>query len=125
MYIFNENERVLPVDCDDTLILWRDPKDGEETVDIVCPYDGKVVTLVKHKPNIKLLKDRHARGCSIKVWSQSGPQWAKAVVDALHLEDYVYLVEGKPFMIVDDLPASAWMPINTYLNPDIKYGSNL
>lgn len=124
MYSYNDSEQNIGFDVDDTLILWRKPLEGEETIDIICPYDGRSSTFVIHKPHIKLLKDRKARGCSIKVWSQSGPKWAKAVVDALGLQDHVSHVEGKPFMIVDDLPASVWMPNNTYLKPDIGYGNN-
>lgn len=123
MQVIN-NEQVLTIDCDDTLVLWKDPVDGEETVLVKDPYDGQLVRLVVHKPHVKLLKDRSARGCAIVVWSQSGSQWALAVVEALGVQDYVTLVISKPFAYVDDLPINEWLPKRTYLDPGIKYGSN-
>ncbi len=120
MYI--KEEFVIGFDCDDTLILHKSAEDGEETVSITDPYDGSVCSYVIHKPHVKLFKDRMARGCAILVWSQSGPQWAKAVVDALGLVPTAIL--GKPSMLVDDLPVEAWMGKRTYLDPKIRYGNH-
>lgn len=122
MYDFNPSEQVIGCDVDDTLVLWRPRVGTERVVDIVDPYDGHTVTLVVHEPHVKLISDRKQRGCSIMVWSQSGPQWAKAVVDALGLQDVVDEVKAKPFMIVDDLPAEAWLNNRAYLKPDSNYG---
>lgn len=124
MYNFIEKEQVVGIDCDDTLVLWRQPMEGEETIDIVDPYDGNNVRLVIHKPHVKLLKDRYARGCHITVWSQGGPRWAKAVVDALGVQESVSTVQAKPFMIVDDLAASEWLKNRVFLDPSLKYGSD-
>lgn len=118
-----ENEQVVGCDVDDTLVLWRKPQDGEETIDITDPYDGQTKTLVIHKPHIKLLRDRKARGCAIIVWSQSGPQWARAVVNALGLDEVKPFIFAKPFMIIDDLPAEAWLSNRVYLKPTIGYGN--
>lgn len=123
MYNYNPNEQNIGVDVDDTIVLWRKAEFGEQTVTVTCPYDGIPVVLVVHKPHVKLIKDRKARGCSIMVWSQSGPQWAKAVVDALGLQDVVDEVKGKPFMILDDLPPEVWLTNRVYLNPKSNYGS--
>ncbi len=118
--IYIPNEQVLGVDCDDTLVLWRDPEEGEETVDIVDPYDNRTVRLVVHKPHLKLIKDRAARGCAILVWSQGGPRWAKAVADALNVKYAVCM--AKPFAVVDDLPASVWLAERIYLKANSNYG---
>lgn len=118
-----DNEQVIGCDVDDTLILHRDAQDGEESIQIACPYDGIVRSYVIHKPHIKLLRDRKARGCEIIVWSQSGPQWAKTVVEALGLQDIEPFVFCKPFMIVDDLPASAWLSNRAYIEPSAGYGN--
>lgn len=117
-----EEEQVLGCDVDDTLVLWRKPEFGEETVTITDPYDNRDVILVIHKPHVKLLKDRKARGCAILVWSQAGPQWARAVVNALGLQNLNPLVMAKPFAIVDDLPATAWLNERIYIKPDSNYG---
>lgn len=118
---FIENEQLIGFDVDDTLILHRDPLEGEETVTFIDPYDSVERTYVIHKPHVKLMNDRMARGCAIIVWSQNGPKWAKAVVDALGLNPT--LIAAKPFMIVDDLPVEAWMGPRIFLKPDIRYGN--
>jgi hypothetical protein len=115
------NEQVIGFDCDDTLILHREALPGEETVEIVDPYDNTVSSYVVHKPHVKLLKDRMARGCAILLWSQNGPKWAKAVADALKINPTLIL--GKPFMVVDDLPVEAWMGKRVYMSPDTPYGN--
>lgn len=116
-----ENEQIITFDVDDTLILHRAPLEGEETVEIIDPYDGRVLSFVIHKPHIKLMGDRIARGCAIVVWSQNGPQWANAVVTALGLKPT--LIMAKPFMIVDDLPVEAWIGKRVYLEPNLAYGN--
>lgn len=123
VYSYDGSEQSLCCDVDDTLVLWDKPQDGQETITIIDPYDGHPVTLVVHKPHVKLVKDRYARGCSVTVWSQSGPQWAKAVVDALGLQEHVTHVRAKPFAIVDDLPAEAWLNNRIYLKPQSKFGT--
>lgn len=119
--IYLENEQVIGFDCDDTLILHQPADKSDVIVDITDPYDQTVSRYVVHMPHYKLLKDRIARGCAIIVWSQSGPMWAKAVCEALKIEPTI--VMGKPFMIVDDLPAEAWLNNRVYLKPDTTYGS--
>lgn len=118
---FISNEQVIGFDCDDTLILHRQPNLGEETVEIVDPYDGTTGVYVVHKPHVKLFKDRMERGCAILLWSQNGPRWAKAVADALKLTPTMIL--AKPFMIVDDLPVKKWIGKRLYLQPNIPYGN--
>lgn len=119
--MFIENEQVIGFDCDDTLILHRAALEGEETVEVLDPYDGVTRTFVVHKPHVKLMKDRMARGCAVLMWSQNGPQWAKAVADSLKLKPTLIL--AKPFMIVDDLPVQDWMGARVYMKPDIRYGN--
>ncbi len=116
-----ENEQLIGCDVDDTLVLWRAPLEGEETIDIIDPYDGHNVRLVIHKPHVKLVQDRMARGCAIIVWSQAGPKWAKAVTEALGIVPT--LTCGKPFAIIDDLPATAWLGERIYIKPESKYGT--
>ena len=85
-----ESESVLPFDVDDTLVTWDlDKLASLPTVQVRDPYSGKIVTLGIHVPHVKLLKQHKKRGSSVIVWSQGGHRWAKAVVKALDLEDYV------------------------------------
>lgn len=121
MSLFITNEQVIGFDCDDTLILHKTPEVGDEIVKIVDPYDGVELSYVVHKPHVKLFKDRMARGCAILVWSQNGPQWAKAVTDALGLKPTAIL--AKPFMVVDDLPINEWLNNRVYMDPHIPYGN--
>lgn len=119
--LYIENEQIIGFDVDDTLILYKPIEDNDETVIVIDPYDGVERKFVVHRPHIKLMTDRQARGCQIIVWSQGGPQWAKAVVDALGIDGVIIM--AKPFMIVDDLPATAWLSNRTYIDPKSKYGT--
>lgn len=115
-----ENEQVYMFDVDDTLIVWDDRfgQPGEGRVHVVDPYDGVSVYLRPHVRHVKLLKQMRGRGRFIVVWSQSGVQWAEAVVDALGLKDQVHLVMTKPQGYVDDLPVNEWMQNRIYLEQE-------
>jgi hypothetical protein len=112
-----ENEQIYMYDVDDTLVMWTNhfTQPGEGRVRIVDPYDQAPVYLKPHERHVKLLKQMHGRGRYIVVWSQSGVQWAHAVVEALGLSDFVHLVMTKPTGYVDDLPADQWMRDRIYL----------
>jgi hypothetical protein len=117
-----ENEQVICVDVDDTLVLHKKSIKGDRTICITDPYDGSQRYLVVHTGHVKILKDRKSRGATIVVWSQNGWAWAKAVVVALNLQDNVDLIASKPIAIVDDKPASDWLAERIYLQPDSLYG---
>ena len=91
-------------DVDDTLILYEG--DGEY-VDV--EYFGDKVRVLPHKMHCRFLKNNKRRGFSVHVWSQQGHEWAKAVVEALGLEDFVDFVSSKPQSYFDDLAADSWM----------------
>lgn len=116
------SEQLLCVDVDDTLIMHKKAKKGDTVVCFTDPYDGSQRYVVVHKPHVKILKDRKRRGATIVVWSQSGFQWAEAVVVALKLQAHVDFVASKPVAIMDDKPASDWLAERIYLNPDSLYG---
>lgn len=113
-----KNELVFPVDVDDTLIIYDGPnavlKDGLVT----CPYLGTEVKFRKHEPHIQLLKEKKIRGHFIIVWSAGGHDWAKAVIEALDISEYVDLVLTKPKAYLDDKTAEEWMTERIYLSPD-------
>ena len=117
-----QSEQLLCVDVDDTLIMHKKAKKNDKVVCFTDPYDGSQHYVVVHKAHVKILRDRKRRGATIVVWSQSGYQWAKAVVEALELQKYVDYVASKPVAIMDDKPASDWLAERIYLNPDSLYG---
>jgi len=57
---------------------------------------------VPHKRHIEELKNHHARGHVVVVWSAGGYTWAKEVVDFLGLASYVDLIACKPDWWYDD-----------------------
>ena len=116
-----DNEQVWMVDVDDSLVLW-DFEDNEiGPIPIICPYDGTTYKLLPHSGNIRLLKEKKARGAHITVWSQGGWKWAEAVVKALCLMHHVDIIQSKPIGIIDDLPSEAWMPKSTYIPINSKW----
>jgi len=104
-----ENEAVWGVDIDDTLLLWDVPKEGP-MVTFTEPHTKDSITVPINENNIRLLKEKKARGAYIILWSQGGWEYAKTVADALGLHDYIDLIMTKPIGIIDDLEAHAWMP---------------
>jgi len=115
-------ESTIFIDIDDTLVMWGKAKRNEKVIHITCPYSHQQETLRPHKGHIKVLKDRHARGSFIVVWSAGGYQWANAVVKALGLEKHVDLVMSKPHAYVDDKQAVEIMGERIYLPYEGGYG---
>ncbi len=117
------NESTVFIDVDDTLVMWgvgAKAFDLRPIVKINSPYDGSTNVLYPNLGNIKILKDRKARGSFIVVWSAGGYAWAEAVIKALQLEQYVDLIMTKPHAYVDDKEAKDIMGERIY----IPYGSN-
>lgn len=124
-----ENENCVFFDCDDTLVLWgsqyvKEDDDGKlNTVNIASPFytpsmyatTAPIYELVPHTKHIKHLKDsKLLNKNTIVVWSAGGWQWAKAVVKALGIEEYVDAVMEKPTSYVDDLHCKEFMGTRIY-----------
>ena len=106
-------EHVVVIDVDDTLVM-RDVSDPTDW--LICPYDGTTIPVRRHNKHIKLLKDYHARGYYVIVWSAGGWNWARAVVDSLDLSGYVHHTMAKPVKYVDDLEAKDILGTRVYLD---------
>lgn len=112
-----DNEFVTAFDIDDTLVMWEGNfnQPAPDRIEIIDPYDGAKVFLKPHKKHAAFMKKCKGRGMCVMVWSAGGVQWAKAVINALGLADYVDLVITKPSKYVDDLPASEILGSRIYL----------
>jgi hypothetical protein len=111
------SDKVVCVDCDDTLIMWDISKyqDQLPSVDIEC-Y-GYVTQVLLNTKNINLVEKFAKLGYQIIIWSQTGHEWAEAVGKACGLDEYVALYMAKPRYHFDDLPASAWMGTRIWRDP--------
>jgi hypothetical protein len=116
------------VDVDGTIVrnLTYDEKQGLAILDF-CPNSmeiphplrgNKNTVRVPMKANVELLRDMHARGRTIVVWSANGYQWAEAVCKALELDKLSppIIVIEKPICYIDDLDAAQFMGHRIFLN---------
>lgn len=112
-----DNEYVVAFDIDDTMVMWDGNfnQPGEGKIQIIDPYDGSKVYLKPHSKHVALLRKYKGRGMCVLVWSAGGVQWAKAVINALSLADYVDLIITKPSKFVDDLQATEVLGSRIYL----------
>lgn len=117
-----KNEQVIMCDIDDTLIMWQKRKTGCAEVDVTCPHSGRKYTLPINFGNLKVLKDRKARGSTIIVWSAGGFAWAKAVVEAMKLQDHVDFIMSKPIGYIDDKSADKILGEHIYIPYGGSYG---
>lgn len=123
------SDQTVFCDVDDTLVLWSPTQEQSDSsgIWIECPgsyalIDGELVTspswkqkLVPHSKHVEQLKQHKARGHTVVVWSAGGWEWARAVVEALGLQQYVDLVISKPTWCYDDLPPNEYMPKSIWI----------
>lgn len=118
----NKSEQVRPFDVDNCLISYDyQPKKGMIAADVVDPVTGKNIRVRVNKAMVRLLREEYQRGGHIKVWSRSGWEWARNVVQALELVPYVHEVLSKPIAYFDDTDVSEWMKDRVFIGPDVKY----
>lgn len=121
-----KSERTIYVDVDDTLVMhsFNYHKHEFEMVAIDDPvHPGSYIQLRKNLNMIRLVREESQRGSTIIVWSRGGWQWANNVVEALELEEYVYMVMSKPLTYLDDSPVENWLKDRVYIGPDETYKS--
>lgn len=116
--IIIKNENPVPIDVDDTLVIWpEDPFMPRKLKDGYMEFEqyGRKVYLKPHEKNIQLLKNFKSRGYYVTVWSANGHSWVEEVVNKLLLSQYVDVGMTKPSCYVDDLDANEWMH-RVYIN---------
>lgn len=119
-----KNENIRPFDIDGTLVLPYNPWIVNQPGRDVLVYDSvedKHIKMIAHEPMIRLLKEEKAKGSFILVWSRSGNDWARNVIKALQLTEYVDVVMSKPLVYFDDVDVKDWMKDRVYLSPDMRY----
>lgn len=81
-------------------------------------------TWVIEDVHVDAIRDFHARGHTIILWSAGGSEWCQAVAEALDIEDYVWACLSKPTWYFDDCPAERFMPQNIrYYKGQVANGS--
>lgn len=112
-----ESDMTLFVDVDNTLVSVRTkeevPLDWQERGPLPNTFWLKISDeeyWVVYQKHIDFLKKSKLREHVVFVWSAGGHEWAKRVVDILYLNEWVDVVMSKPRWVVDDLPASVFIP---------------
>ena len=119
------NDTVIPIDVDDTLILYPedtlDPKlyraEGYIKLKDITGETFYAKPSMKH---IRLMKLYRKRGFTVIVWSGNGYEHAESIVKQLKLSNYVDLVMCKPNRFIDDVDCSRWMGTRIYLEKGEK-----
>lgn len=95
-------------DVDGTLIEWGySPNWKEGALRIEC--EGITWFCMPITVHVEQLKCHAARGHTVIVWSKGGEPWAKAVVKALNLEQFVTVCLEKPRWFYDDEKPAKFM----------------
>lgn len=119
--IVNKNENIRPFDIDGCLVFVSKDLSNAEIVEVVDPVNAGTITMHINKNMVRLLLEEHQRGGYILVWSRGGWEWARNVVLALGLDDYVHEVMSKPLVYFDDTPVTKWMKDRVFIGPDERY----
>lgn len=111
-----EGDNNICVDVDDTLVSWAEadektgPQPHPDCKLIEIEHEGRSASYWVYPFNVQSLKTHHQKGHNVIVWSGSGYEWARTVVKALGLSDYVDLVMSKPRWLLDDMLPERFMP---------------
>jgi FMN phosphatase YigB (HAD superfamily) len=88
-------------DVDETLVIWNESHVPKDQLEYFHLLKGEKFWI--HMIHRKLLKEFKARGHNVVVWSAGGSDWAKLIVEKIHLTNVVDLVVSKPDWFIDDL----------------------
>lgn len=123
---FLKGDNSIFFDVDNTLILWNCDSQDPRTIwipslktngineDGTTAYES--VPVVPHEKHLLMIKRHKQLGNTVVVWSKSGPEWARNIVEHFGLTEYVDLVCGKPAVIYDDLKPDQFLTDCRFLN---------
>lgn len=113
--------RYVPFDVDDTLVT-PNPELAGHAEAIYFGSKGREQPFYVLKEHVKALKEFASRDFFIHVWSDGGAPWAREVVEALGLKNFVDLVTDKPLWYFDDKEANNWAMKRVYkvVTPEFK-----
>jgi hypothetical protein len=100
-------------DVDDTLIM----RTGQVPGAMEMKTERGSIWVKPHQPHCDIIKELHAQGITIIVWSAGGSDHAARAVKLLGLEQYVDVCLEKPHWVIDDKPVDNWMPKAGYKPP--------
>lgn len=92
-----EEKPTAVFDVDETLVLWSKPP-GPYIEPLQIYTDRASMYVWRHEAHIERLRNHWRLGHNVVVWSHGGVDWARRVVEALGIQDYVQVV----------LPKGAW-----------------
>lgn len=110
------NDRIVWVDCDDTLIMW-DLSAYPDLPRVKVQNSDEAAIVVPNLKNINTIKKFYKLGYKLIVHSGSGHLWAEAVVKALELQPYVTLIMSKPMYYFDDYSVVNWIGPRIWRDP--------
>lgn len=113
-------EQLICVDVDDSIILWNTDRIKDNF--FKNPFTGQKHSVAIHKPHVRVIKQRLARGATVILWSASGPAWAKAAAFMCDIKGDNLIIAPKPIFHLDDKPAENWMGPRMYMDPDDQWG---
>lgn len=115
-----KNERVIPIDVDETLVHHTAVEGGAE-ITVRDPYADRWIKVWANMPMLTILREEYSRGSFIIVWSKGGFSWAEAVIKTLHFEEYVDIIMSKPYVYFDDKDVDEWLKDRVWIHPNTVY----
>lgn len=113
---FIEGYKTLYVDVDDTLAM-GDLSEYDFKERLIINYVNGPITVVPNQKNVNLLTLFYKLGYTVIVWSKTGADWAKAVTEALEIQDMVAAYLTKPTFILDDQEVTKWIGPRRWRDP--------
>lgn len=96
-----EKENVVPIDVDNTLLLWKEPTIWSPEK-LKIEYADNYIYLTPHNYHVAILKTYLEREYHVIVWSSNGYRHASRALRALGLDGYDIQVMTKPAKHLDD-----------------------
>lgn len=123
--ILVENENIVGVDIDDTMILYPEESLTKEQALMLGyrefeDFTGKKILALPSEKHIRLLEYYHARGFWIIVWSGNGYRHADNILKQLGVRHCANQIMSKMGRYLDDVECSRWMGTRVYLEKGEK-----